>query len=124
IDFRKIKEIIPTELNGLKRSECNGEKNKIGEISISQVNATFKKGEGENNPQIQLTVIDYSNTEMAKGLSAAWTTVEIDKESDDGFEKTIKVKNNPGFLTWQKDGKHGQLQLLVGQRLLVTMQTE
>jgi hypothetical protein len=124
VDFRKLKEIMPTELNGLKRSECNGERNKIGELSISQVNATFKKGDDEKAPKVDVQVIDYSNPEMAKGMSAAWSTVEIDKESDDGFEKTVKIKGNPGFLSWQKNGNHGQVNMLVGGRYVVSMSTE
>lgn len=124
VDFRKLKELMPAELNGLKRSDCKGEKNKIGEMSISQVTATFKKDDNDGSPRVEVQVMDYSSMEMAKGLAAAWTAVEIDKESDDGFEKTVKVKDNPGFLTWQKDGKHGQVQLLVGKRYIVTVQTD
>ena len=71
-------------------------------MSISQVTATFKKDDAEGAPKIEVQVMDYSNLEMAKGMAAAWTTVEIDKESDSGFEKTVKVASNPGFLTWQK----------------------
>jgi hypothetical protein len=124
IDFRKLKEWMPTELNGLKRSECNGERNKVGEISISQCSATFKKDDNDGSPRIQVQVMDYSNLDMAKGLSAAWTLTEIDKESDDGFEKTVKVKGSPGFLRWQKEAKHGEVQLLVKDRYIVTVQTD
>jgi hypothetical protein len=124
IDFHKLKDLMPAELNGLKRSECNGERNRIGEMSISQVTATYKKGDDDGAPKIEVQVIDYSNLEMAKGMAAAWTTIEIDKESDSGFEKTVKVASNPGFLTWQKEGKHGQVQLLVGSRYVVSVQTD
>jgi hypothetical protein len=114
---------MPAELNGLKRSECKGEKNKVAEMSISQVTAKFKKGDEDGAPEIEVQVIDYSNVQMAEGLSAAWTALEIDKESDSGFEKTVKVAGNPGFLTWKKDDKHGQLQLLVGKRFILSLQT-
>jgi hypothetical protein len=124
VDFRKLKEIMPAELNGLKRSECNGERSKFGEVSISQVNATYKKGDDEKAPKVDVQVIDYNNPEMAKGISAAWSTVEIDKESDDGFEKTVKVKGNPGMISWQKEDSRGTINLLVGGRYVVNMTTE
>lgn len=124
IDFRKLKEWMPTELNGLKRTECNGERNKINDMSITQCSATFKKEDKEGAPEIQVQIIDYSNAEFAKGLSAAWTAVEIDKESDDGFEKTLKVKGQPAMLRWQKENKHGEVQVLVGSRYIVTVTTE
>jgi hypothetical protein len=53
----------------------------------------------------------------------AWTMTEIDKESDTGYEKTIKVKGNPGLETWEKEGKHGRVQLLVGSRFILNVDT-
>ena len=123
VDFRKLKELMPAELTGMKRTECSGEKTKAGEMSFSHVTAQFKKGDGDDAPHAEVQVMDYSSAEMAQGFSAAWTAIEIDKESDDGFEKTIKVAGNPGFETWKKDGKHGEVQLLVGKRFIVTVQT-
>lgn len=123
VDFRKLKEVMPEELGGMKRTDCSGEKNKIGDMSISHVTAKFSKGDGDDAPRAEVQVMDYSNMEMAKGLSAAWTTIEIDKESDNGFEKTIKVAGNPGFESWKKDAKHGEVQLLVGKRFIVSVQT-
>jgi hypothetical protein len=124
VDFRKLKELMPTELGGLKRTECNGERNKLGEISISQCKARYAKDDKEGSPEIDVEVLDYSDGQMAKGLAAVWTMAEIDKESDDGFEKTVKVKGNPAMQTWNKEGKHGEVQILVAQRYIVTVRTE
>jgi hypothetical protein len=123
VDFRKLKEVMPAELAGMKRTECSGEKTKAGTMSISQATAQFKKGDADDAPHAEVQIIDYSSLEMAQGLSAAWTAIEIDKESDTGFEKTIKVAGNPGFETWTKEGKHAQVQLLVGKRFIVSVQT-
>jgi hypothetical protein len=125
IDFRKLKEWLPAELNGMKRSEANGERNKLGEITISQARATYGKGDDEKTPRIELEVVDYGGmNQMAQGLAMAWTAAEIDRESDDGYEKTIKIKNNPGMETWQKEGSHGEIQLLVGKRYILTLRTD
>jgi len=125
IDYHKLKEIMPAELNGLKRQgDAKGERSKFGDFAISQVNATYQKGEDEKAPKIDVQIIDYSNPEVAKGMSAAWATVEIDKESDDGFQKTVKIKGNPGYISWEKDGNRGQVNLLIAERYVVTMSTE
>jgi hypothetical protein len=124
VDFRKLKELMPAELGGLKRTSNNGEKNKIGELSITQVSANYGKDDDEGKaPRIEVQVIDYSSTQMAQGLAAAWTLAEIDKESDDGFEKTQKFAGQPGRISWQKEGKHGEVQVLVGGRYVVTVNT-
>ena len=126
VDFRKLKELLPAELNGLKRTEHNGEKNAFGAIAISTAKAEYRKNkdqDDEKEPNISVEIVDYGGIEMAKGLAMAWTMAEIDKESDDGFEKTIKIKGNPGMLTWQKEGKHGNVQVLVGNRFILTVNT-
>jgi hypothetical protein len=126
IDFRKLKEVLPTELNGLKRTEASGEKNGFGGMSVSTAKGEYKKAkdqDDEKEPSISVELLDYGGVDMAKGLAMAWTMTEIDKESDTGYEKTIKVKGNPGLETWEKEGKHGHVQLLVGSRFILNVDT-
>ena len=66
--------------------------------------------------------MDYAGTD-AGGLAAAWSQLEIDKESDEGYEKTLKVAGHPAFETWQKEGKSGNIQVYVAKRFIVTVQT-
>jgi hypothetical protein len=125
IDFRKLKEWLPAELNGIKRKEAGGEKNRIGDITVSTARATFQKGEDENSPRIEIEVVDYGGVkDMAQGLAAAWTAADVDRESDNGYERTIKLKNQPAMETWDNQSKHGQVQVLAGKRYIVTLQTD
>jgi hypothetical protein len=127
IDFRKLKELMPAELEGLKRTESTGEKNAFGAFSMSTAKAHFKKSkdqDDEKEPSINIELIDYGGAEMAKGLAMAWTMAEIDKDSDSGYEKTVKVKGNPAMETWEKEGKRGRVQILVAGRYIVTVETQ
>lgn len=126
IDFRKLKELLPEELGGLKRKEATGEKNKLGEISISQARGAYQKGDEDNAPRITVEIQDFGGmgNQAAMGMATAWTMAEIDKETDDGYEKTVKVAGNAGFETWNKNDKHGQVQLIVAKRFIVTVQTD
>jgi hypothetical protein len=126
VDFRKLKELMPAEFEGLKRTENTGEKNAFGAISMSTAKAQYKKGkdqDDEKEPSINIELIDYGGVEIAKGLAMAWTMAEIDKDSDTGYEKTVKVKGNPGMETWEKEGKRGRVQILVASRFIVTLET-
>ena len=40
VDFRKLKELMPAELSGLKRATNNGERTKVGDVSITLVGAS------------------------------------------------------------------------------------
>jgi hypothetical protein len=126
VDFRKLKEVLPAELNGLKRIEHTGEKYAFGGMSVSTAKAEYKKNkdqDDEKEPSISVEIMDYGGVEIAKGLAMAWTMAEIDKESDNGYEKTVKIKGNPGMETWEKEGKHGHMQVLVGSRFILTVDT-
>jgi hypothetical protein len=126
IDFRKLKEVLPAELNGLKRTEASGEKNGFGGMSVSTAKGEYKKAkdqDDEKEPSISVEILDYGGVEVAKGLAMGWTMAEIDKESDSGYEKTVKVKGNPGLETWEKEGTHGPVQLLVGSRFFLNVDT-
>lgn len=126
VDFRKLKELMPAELEGLKRTENSGEKNSFGAVSMSTAKAQYKKSkdqDDEKEPSINLELIDYGGVEMAKGLAMAWTMAEIDKDSDSGYEKTVKVKGNPGMETWEKEAKRGRVQVLIANRFILTLET-
>lgn len=126
VDFRKLKELLPSTLLGLKRANAEGQKTKVGDFSMSTATATYEgaKKDGDNAdadaPHIEVTIVDYSGTQ-AGDLAAAWAQADIDKETDGGYEKTLKVAGNPAYETWQSEGKSGALQLYVGKRYIVTV---
>lgn len=129
IDFRKLKEVMPAELGGIKRTAIEGEKNKIGEMSISHAKATYRKGDDDGKaPKIEIEVMDYGGVAGAQmgAASAMWANLDIDKESDDGYEKTTKVGEgkHPAFEKYEKENKHGQMSIWVGKRYILTVSTD
>lgn len=124
IDFRKLKALLPEKLAGMKRSDANGQKVKTGDFSMSMATANYaKESDAEDAPHVDLTITDYSAAPgMAEGM-ASWSKIEIDSESDDGYQKTTKVQGHPAFETYEKEGKSGQLQVFVGGRYIVAVST-
>ena len=124
IDFRKLKELMPTEISGVTRSNSEGEKLSFGEFVISKATATYAKSDpGEKDPQVTVEITDYGSAKpMAAGLTA-WQTIQIDKESDNGYERTTKIKDQPAYETYQNEGKSGNVQIFVASRFIVTLQT-
>ena len=122
IDYKKLKELLPEELLGQKRTKAEGQKTSIGEFVMSQATGNYGDESKEDAPRIELQVIDYSAAKgMAEGM-AAWKNLEIDKEGDDGFERTTKIAEQPAFQTFQKEGKSGQVNIFIANRYLVTVQ--
>ena len=147
VDYRKLKELMPSTLAGLKRAEVEGERTAAGDFVVSTARATYapradaaagdadeaadgEAAEGEADAaaaedarSIELQIMDYGAMSDMAGAAAAWATLEIDQESDDGYTKTTKVDGHPAWEEYKNDGKSGSLQLFVAQRYIVTVNT-
>lgn len=125
VDWRKLKEWLPAELAGMQRTNATGEKNRVGDFVMSTASAEFQNNpDQDNSPRLNLTVIDYSGAPgMAQGM-AAWSMMQIDNESDEGYEKTVKIAGFPGMETFQNQGKSGTVMILVAGTMIVTVNSE
>jgi hypothetical protein len=51
--------------------------------------------------------------------SAAWAMMDIDRESDRGYEKTSTVDGRRMHEKWNTKDKHGEVDMIVGGRFIV-----
>ena len=124
VDFRKLKELMPAEAAGVKRSNNEGEKVSIANFVLSKANAEYSKSDaGENAPRVTIEIVDYGGAPEMGMAAGAWSGMQIDKESDAGYEKTTKIKDQPAYEQYQKEGKSGELHVIVGGRFLLNIQT-
>lgn len=121
IDYKKLKELMPEELLGQKRTKLEGEKITIGEFNISQATGRFGDDSKEGALNFEVQFIDYSAAKEMADAMAAWRHMEIDKEGDDGFERTRKIHDQPAFESFQKEGKSGSVSIYIANRYLVNI---
>lgn len=117
VDFRTLKDMLPADAGGLPRKEASGEKNGTAGLVIST--ATGNYANTDNSETIDLTIVDAGGTTMLMGL-AAWSVVEVDKETENGYEKTGKMGDYKSFEKYDNTSKDGELALLVNKRFIVT----
>jgi hypothetical protein len=87
VDFRKLKELLPNEVEGLKRTEATGEKSGAMGFIISRAEARYSD---KDNKSVHLEILDTGGVAgVATMALAAWTMADIDKET------TMTVKVNP-----------------------------
>lgn len=119
IDFRKLKELLPEEINGFKRSEFSGEKNGAMGFTISTAEARYKKGD---NTSVKVELFDTGGLAgMTTMALAAWTMADIDKETENGYEKTTKLQGYKAFEKYNNQSKSGELNVLVADRYIVNV---
>lgn len=117
VDFRTLKELLPADVNGLARKEATGEKNGAAGMVISTANAKYANEDGSES--IDLAIVDAGGTAMLMGL-AAWSMVEIDKETEHGYEKTSTMGDYKSYEKYDNADKDGEISVLVAKRFVVT----
>lgn len=124
IDYKKLQEMLPETLVGVKRTEATGEKTAFGQMKFSQARGVYAKDAAKADaPRVELQILDYgTNKQMIEGLSM-WTKTEVDTQSDGGYQKSTKVQDQPAMEQYQNQSKTGTLLLVVGERFFVTITT-
>ena len=122
IDFRKLKETLPQELAGFDKGESSGEKNNAFGIAVSEAKQSFRTADGSKNVRFEIT--DPGSLAGPFALANMWMNVEIDKETSSGYEKTSTSNGHKLHEKWDKSGKRGEVQMVVGNRFMVEVAAE
>lgn len=118
IDFRKLKAELPAELNGMERVSHTGEK--VGAMGFKMSTAKARYEDGES--QLEVTLIDYAGLGMAKMSLASWTTIEVDRETETGYERTTTIDGYKAFEEYDRERKEGKVSILTGGRYIVNVE--
>jgi len=118
IDFRKLKAELPAELSGMERVSHTGEK--VGAMGFKMSMAEAKYQEGES--QLEVTLIDYAGLGIAKMSLASWTTIEVDRETETGYERTTTIDGYKAFEEYDRERKEGKVSILAGGRYIVNIE--
>lgn len=118
VDFRTLKEFLPADADGLDRKEASGQKTGAMGFKISTAEADYANADGSE--RIGVDIVDAGGTGALMGM-AAWSLVEVDKEDENGYEKTSTVDGNKCFEKYNNSSKNGELNLLVKNRFIVTV---
>lgn len=122
VDFRKLKEALPQELAGFEKGDTSGEKNNAFGIAVSEAKQSFRTADGSKRVRFEIT--DPGSLAGPFAVANVWLNVEVDKESDDGYEKTATVAGRKVHEKWSKSGKRGEVQMVVGNRFMVEISAE
>ena len=118
VNFRKLKELLPEEIDDLKRTNSSGEKTNAFGIKVSKAEGKYKSE--DNKQKIEITILDMGSMKGLAGMTAfAWSWAEIDKESDDGFERTFEYKGHKAYEKYNTNYQDGEVQVLVAKRFMV-----
>ena len=115
LSFRDLQTALP-DVSGWKRDEPRGER-MTSPIPYSETEAEYEMGDS----QVTVKIVDSAFNQMLVAPWAMFLTTGYQKESSDGYEKSVTLGGHPGFEKWDSRDKDGELNLVVAKRFLVTI---
>jgi len=117
VNFRELKKLLPEDMMGMERTEFSGEK--AGAFGFNMSNAQAQYEEGDK--RIEVNIVDVAGVSAAMMSMASWATVEVDRESDEGYERTTTIDGHKAFEKYNTSRKSGELNLIVNERFIVSL---
>ena len=117
VDFRDLKKRMPEKLLGLDRVEHEGQKAGAMGVTTSMAEATYRKGDKE----IKMTIIDVGGVSFALNALAAWSVLEMDRETEDEVERTFTKDGSKYFEKYNFKTNRGETSVIHNNRFIGTV---
>ena len=116
VNFRDLKALLPETLPGFKRTQAKGEKTGAMGMVVSQADADYS---GDGGAHLDVKFVDLGSLAgpLALGM-ASWASVEIDRETETGYEKSTVLGGNKAFEKYDTRSRRGEIKVLVGGRFI------
>jgi hypothetical protein len=113
VSFRDLQAAFG-ELSGWEKGKPTGER-MTSPVNYSIAKVTYVNGDARINEEIS----DSAFNQMLLVPFSMFLTTGYEKETDDGYEKSAKVGDYPGFEKWNGGNHSGELTAIVNKRFIV-----
>lgn len=118
IDFRELRETLPGSAAGLPQTEQDGQRQSMGQgFAVSNASRTYS----EDDRRIQIEVTDTAGIPMAR-MMMAWMNIQVDREDDDGYERTTQFEGYPAMESYNTTNQSGSIQYVIANRFLINVE--
>lgn len=119
VDFRELKAELPERINGMNRISAEGERSGWGGFKVSTANAEYEDG----NKHLEISIVDAGGMMgLAKAGLAAWAQAEVDRETQDGYERTTTIDGYQAYEKYNNKTEDGQISVIVNERFIVNIE--
>ena len=121
VDFKLLLPLLPEAPPGWKADPPEGSTEDLGEMKLTNVHRDYQKEEAGDAPTTAISILDSAaNPEYVESTTSAW---DADTSDVDGYSKKLSIDGMPGFETFENEGKHGAVWLLVAKRYFLQIET-
>ena len=105
------------ELPGWERGKPTGER-MTSPVNYAEAEVTFTKGDA----RITQKIVDSALNQMLVAPFAMFLSVGYEKQTENGYEKGVKIGEYPGWEKWDSERKNGELNAIVNKRFIVQLE--
>jgi hypothetical protein len=122
VDSTKLLPLLPEAPTGWTADKPAGSTDDAGGAKITSVHRDYKKGTADDAPSTAISILDSAaNPEYVSATTAAWN---LTTSTPEGYTKALTIEGMPGFETFENEGKHGTLWLMVAKRYVLQIETQ
>ena len=116
VEYKVLKDMLPESVAGMKRTDASGEKTAAMGMQVSNAEGRYSN---DQNGGITLKLTDIGSMTGLAGMAAyAWAASTVERESDDGYEKTGTFNGYKSHEKWSKSSNSGEISVLVAGRFV------
>lgn len=120
VSYKTLKGLLPEKAGEFTRKKTRGQKAGAMGFKVSHAEGDY---EGPDGAKLSIKITDTGSMKGFAGMaSAQWAMVELERESDEGFERTFTYKGNKAYEKYQNGPKRAQLNTIVASRFVVELQ--
>ncbi len=117
VNHRELQKFLPEELAGMKRMKKSGQTSGAMGFKISNASATYQ--DESTGKTIKIDIIDTGGFKMGMMSMAAWSTLSIDQEDENGYERTSKLDGFKSYEKYKKNRNSSELSLILNERFIL-----
>lgn len=114
INFRELKKRFPSSIAGMERKSSEGQTTGFGGMKVSIAEAEYRDG----NERLDLTITDTGGLGAALMGMAFWSNLEMDKETEDGFERTTEIDGHKAYMKYNRRTEQSEIAVIYNSRYL------
>lgn len=119
VSYKKLKALLPEKAGDFTRKKTRGQKAGAMGFKVSHAEGDY---EGPDGARLSIKITDTGTMKGFAGMAAAqWAMVELERESDDGYERTFTYEGNKAYEKYENASKSAQLNTIVGNRFVVEL---
>ncbi len=113
-----LKTLLPQSAGGLPRVAAEGSSGSFASIAASSADAKYESADGKS---IDLSVADLGNMGGIAAIANMAATLQVESDSDAGYEKNVDVDGRRVHEKWTNAGKRSELLEIVDNRYAVSV---